>query len=287
MIDLVEALATFAEEPGPAHGRLAALLALPGPPDAAAFTDLFVFTLYPYASVYLGGEGQLGGAARDRVAGFFRALGVVPPSEPDHLTVLLAGYAQLQARADDDPAAARAATALLHEHLLSWLPLYLARVAALAPAPYPQWAELLNAALMTAAGDASQPAQRCLHLREAPALADPRTHGHEAFMAGLLAPVCSGMVLTGADLRRAADDLQVGLRVGERRFVLDAMFAQRPVALLRWLADHTRTTTTAWQPWSTIVGDTARWWMATADTTRRSLLDLAEHTDHALATAHR
>lgn len=287
MIDLLEALATFAEEPGPAHGRLAELLALPGPPDAAAFTDLFVFTLYPYASVYLGGEGQLGGAARDRVAGFFRALGVAPPSEPDHLTVLLAGYAQLRARADDEPPAARAAAALLHEHLLPWLPLYLARVAALAPAPYPQWAQLLGGALMAAAHEIPEPAQRCLHLREAPVLADPRTDGHPAFMAGLLAPVCSGMVLTGADLRRAADDLQVGLRAGERRFVLDAMFAQRPGALLRWLAGHTRTTTTAWRPWNTVVGDTARWWATTADATRRSLLALAEHTDHTLAAAHR
>ena len=79
---------------------------------------------YPYASVYLGAEGMLGGEARDRVAGFWRALGLVPPAEPDHLAALLGLYAALadaeEPRRTSRPAAApaQARRALLHEHLL-------------------------------------------------------------------------------------------------------------------------------------------------------------------------
>lgn len=277
MIDLLDALAVFAEEPAPVHERLRELLGLPCAPDAAAFTELFAFTLYPYASVYVGAEGKLGGGARDRVAGFIRALGATPPTEPDHLTVLLSAYARL--RRDAPPA--HAADAFLHEHLLSWLPLYLSRVRAIAPAPYPQWADLLARTLMAEARQAGDPAQRCLHLRAAPTLTDPRVTGQDAFITGLLTPVCTGMVLTGADLWQAARDLQLGLRVGERRFVLTALFAQRPAALLRWLAAHTDTTIDAWRPWSAVAPDTTRWWTSRATTTRAHLLGLAHHVAHA------
>ena len=68
---------------------------LEGAIDSSAYMDLFGFQLYPYASVYLGSEGMLGGEARDRIAGFWRAIGEPPPSEPDHLAVLLALYARL------------------------------------------------------------------------------------------------------------------------------------------------------------------------------------------------
>ena len=49
----------------------------------------------PYASVYLGPDGALGGEGADRAAGFWRASGLTPPAEPDHLTALLALYASL------------------------------------------------------------------------------------------------------------------------------------------------------------------------------------------------
>ena len=60
-MELFRALAALAEAPGPEHVRLAELLGLPGRPDPVEFTELFVLQLYPYASVYLGPEGMLGG----------------------------------------------------------------------------------------------------------------------------------------------------------------------------------------------------------------------------------
>src|SRR5918992_3923558 len=94
-MNLFRPLASLAEPPNESTARAADALGLGAPPDAAEHTEVFVFQLYPYASVYLGAEGMLGGEARDRVAGFWRALRLPPPAEVDHLSVLLALYARL------------------------------------------------------------------------------------------------------------------------------------------------------------------------------------------------
>src|SRR5205807_572327 len=92
-MELFRALAALAEPPGPEQVRIGAVLGLPGAPDPAQYTEVFLFQLYPYAAVHAGAEGMLGGEAQDRVAGFWRALERTPPAEPDHLTSLLALYA--------------------------------------------------------------------------------------------------------------------------------------------------------------------------------------------------
>lgn len=149
-MELFRALAALVEAPGSGHARIGRVLGLPGEPDPAAFTELFVLQLYPYASVHVGAEGMLGGEARDRVAGFWRALGRKPPAEPDHLAVLLALYATLAEResAERDPTRRplwrNGRHALLWEHLVSWLLPYLDRVAELAPPFYRAWGELLQ-----------------------------------------------------------------------------------------------------------------------------------------------
>jgi hypothetical protein len=45
--DLFRALGALCEAPDPAHVRLAAALGLPGRPDPAEYTDLFVLQLVP------------------------------------------------------------------------------------------------------------------------------------------------------------------------------------------------------------------------------------------------
>ena len=223
---------------------MARLLELPGRADAAAYTDLFVLQLWPYASIYVGAEGKLGGESRDRVAGFWRALRFTPPSEPDHLAALLGLYATLADSEESEQDAARrqlrhrSRQALLWEHLLSWLPTYLAKLEEIAPPFYLAWMELLREALMAEALTLGAPDQLPLHLREAPALADPRSQGADAFLAGLLAPVQSGVVLSRDDLGRAARALGLGLRQGERAYVLKALLGQDPAATLEWLAEE-------------------------------------------------
>ena len=53
-MELFRALGVLCEPPGPEHERIGAALELPGRAEAGAYADLFLFQLYPYASVYLG-----------------------------------------------------------------------------------------------------------------------------------------------------------------------------------------------------------------------------------------
>ena len=235
----------MAESPYPSQARLVSALGLHGAPDATSYTDLFTLQLYPYASVYVGPEGMLGGEARDRVAGFWRALGLAPPPEPDHLCTLLALYANLvdaECLEEDGVRRAiggRARRAFLWEHLLSWIFVYLAKLESIAAPFYCEWGTLLGAILnheasTTEMSDQLQ-LQLPLHLRAAPPLADPRLEGADAFLSGLLAPVRSGIILVRDDLARAAQELHLGLRHGERPFVIKALLAQDRQATLSWL----------------------------------------------------
>lgn len=275
--ELVRALAAFLERPGDTHTRLADLLGL-DPPDDHTWTQVVVFNLYPHASVHLGEAGKLGGEARDRIAGFFRALDTTPPPEPDHLIVLLAAWAQLEDRAADEPRADHAATTLLTEHLVSWLPGYLARMVALAPSPYRDWAALLAEVLHVAAGQRPRAVHLPLHLRSTSPLEDPREVGDDAMplVEQLLAPARCGFVLTTADLRRAGRETGLALRIGERRWVLDNLFGQSVPTTLAWLADHAvESTTQAWDPWRDVAPATADWWVTRAEATAAVLDDLA------------
>lgn len=239
-MELFRALAAFSEPPTSQHELLAALLGLPAAPDAAEYTNLFLFQLYPFASVYLGPEGQLGGEARDRVAGFWRAIGRTPPPEPDHLAVLLSLYATLAEHEQEESDAARrllrrrARAALLWEHIASWLPPFLTKLDEIASPAYRAWGRLLEGALRREAEALGPPDSLPSQLREPDPDAGPDLQG-DGFLESILAPGRSGMILVQADLRRAADELGLGLRVGERRFALKALLGQDQEAMLAWL----------------------------------------------------
>ncbi|MBI3998288.1 MAG: molecular chaperone TorD family protein [Armatimonadetes bacterium] len=241
-MELFRSLAVLAEAPGPQHAGIGRLLGLPGAPDAAEYTEVFGFQLYPYASVYLGPEGALGGEAQDRVAGFWRALGQTPPQEPDHLASLLGLYATLgDHEAADDDAARRALwrhsrKALFWEHLGSWIFAYLHKMQEVAPPYFRAWARLLQVALTEAARELGAPDRLPLHLRDVPAMTDPRAGGLTPFLDGLLAMVRCGVLLTRADLARAASDLGLALRIGDRRFLLRTLLGQDAWKALDWLA---------------------------------------------------
>ena len=233
-MELFRALGVLCEPPTEAHATLAAALELPSEPRNDAYADLFLFQIYPYASVYLGGEGKLGGEARDRVAGFWRALGLTPPAEPDHLAALLGLYAELGER----HAPPEWRRALLWEHLLSWTPPYLAKLEETASSFYRGWGSLLREALAAEASALGPlPADPLAH-RHAPPLEAPAQIGGAAFLEQLLAPVRTGFVLVRDDLVAAGRALGLGLRVAERRYVLEALLSQDAAGTLRWLADY-------------------------------------------------
>jgi TorA maturation chaperone TorD len=280
--DLFRALGVLAEAPGPEHARLAELLELPGTPIGEDYADIFLFQLYPYASAYVGGEGMLGGEARDRVAGAWRALGRTPPTEPDHLGALLGLYAALSEHASVEIAPPErilwdaARQGLLWEHILSWALPYLARVMETESPVYSAWARLLAQALRVEAARTGPPVTLPLHLRDAPALDDPRRGDSEAFLSGLLAPVRSGMILTRLDLARGARDMKLGLRLGERRFVLRSFFAQEADRTIDWLARQASAAARGHAAWECDTGPVEKFWTARALATTALLESLRE-----------
>lgn len=251
--ELFRALGVLCEAPHPAHRAVADGLGLSGWPSAEEDDGLFTTLLPPYAAIHLGPEGMLGGVAADRVAGFWRALGYDAPAEPDHLAALLGLYAALVELEDateqaaggpsEDGTAARARllgqarAALLAEHLLSWVPGYATAVTANGAAHHRAWAEALLGSLVAEAAALDAVPTLSAHLRDdVPGLPGPE-EGVDAFIRALLAPVRSGVVLTRDDLLRGARELGLGLRIGERAFVLRTLLEADPVAVLGLLAD--------------------------------------------------
>ncbi|HEX6844873.1 MAG TPA: molecular chaperone TorD family protein [Actinomycetota bacterium] len=240
--DLLRALGALCEAPDPGHAALAEALGLDLPEDPAARTATFLFQVYPYASVHLGPEGMLGGEATDRVAGFWRAVGRTPPTEPDHLAALLGLAAALADAEVAEPEPARRAlrrearAALLWEHLLSWVVPFLRATASAGTSFHAGWASLVEATLLEDARSlGAAPTRLSAHLRAAPPFPEDDAALDE-LLAATLAPVRSGVVLTRDDLTRAGRALGVGVRIGERRFILRAMLQQDPAGTLRWLA---------------------------------------------------
>lgn len=241
--ELFRALGVLAEPPGPAQARLADLLDLPRPgrPD---WTEAFVVQLVPNAAIYLGPDGMLGGVAADRVAGFWRAMRLPVPTEPDHLVALLGLYAALVDAEQDEPSRPRrtlrrhARAALLHEHLTSWLPAYTHAMTDGGPEPYAAWAALLREALLAEAADLGPPEPTPAHLRSVPP-ADTGG-GLDDLLAGLLVPARSGIVLTRAHLAAAARHNGLGVRLGNRTTILRTLIGQDPVAVLGALSEQAR-----------------------------------------------
>lgn len=238
--ELLRALGAVAGDPADARAACGALgLPVPGNTE---HTEVFVLNCSPYAAVYLGDGGTLGGDAADRVAGFWRAIGVAPPAEPDHLTALLSLYASLgEAAAEARTAAtagalARARRALLAEHLWSWLPAYLTAVTALgAAAPaLAAWAALAGRAIAAErVGDGGGRLPLALRAAPPPLSLDCASRDLPAL---LTTPARSGLILTRRRLAAGAAEAGAGQRIGERRFTLEAMLAQAPAETVRWLA---------------------------------------------------
>ncbi len=266
-MELFRALAVLAEPPTEETARVSEALRLGALPTADEYTELFIFQLYPYASVYLGAEGMLGGEARDAISGFWRALGEMPPVEADHLAVMLALYARLVELEDGENESThraswrRARKAYLWEHLLSWLPVYLSKLAELAPPFYRKWGEILLESLLAEALVLGEQDSLSLHLRAASGLIDPRqSEDAGEFCQSILTPARSGMILTRADLTKAGRKLGMGLRMGERKFILKALLAQDASAIFDWLIEEAIVWTKRHQEHREALGGIGRAW---------------------------
>ncbi len=285
-MEIFRALGTLIESPAAEHAQIAAALGLPAAPTAAEHARVVAQQRYPYASVYLGAEGMMGGEARDRIEGFRRALGLGRQSgvhrearvAADHLASLLGMLASMDewCRRESDGARkallAQARVTLVWEHLASWTGPYLASFEGCGVPFYQDWASLLGDSLARLGARMSFPDYLPVPLRAAPDPVDPRREGGSAFIGALLAPARTGVVLLRDDLLRLADETGLACRAGERRYVLHSFFAQSPGAALTWLAAHAeewgcRMTAAAPAP-------IASWWSERATATAGLLREL-------------
>ena len=220
-MELYRALGLLIEAPTPQHHAVAQALGLPPVPDASTYATEVTFQRYPFASVYLGPEGMMGGEARSRITGFWIALGMEPPGEPDHLSALLSLLASIEEQRAAEPDEAQRALlgearkVLVGEHLLPWLVPYLVSFQGSADEHFRAWAELLVGALRTLAAEQASTTTVAGVLEELDPLDDPRDEGvGSEFLRGLLAPGRSGVVILRSDLAGAAQDLGLALRAG-------------------------------------------------------------------------
>lgn len=273
---------------------MARALGLGAAPSPGVHTEILLLEVYPYASVYLGEEGMMGGEAADRIAGFWRALGATPPAEPDHLASVCGLYASLL-DAEHDPArsegvghpASRARRAFLWEHMAPWVPLFSAKVADVSRRTGPEadplrrWAGLLLEALedevrRDSAGEGAT-ARRVLplHLRAAvggdsaggPALGaagDGGAFGVEELAAQMVVPVRTGIVLARSDIAAAAYSIGVGVRAGDRRSMLRSLLEQEAAGALTWLAGEAERWRARHAGLVPLLGETAEFWAGRA-----------------------
>ncbi len=275
--DLLRALGALCEAPDPGHDAVAEALGLPAPGGDGTF----LFQVYPYASVFLGAEGMLGGEARDRVAGFWRALGLTPPPEPDHLAALLGLAAALaeDETLERDPARRamrhQARGALLREHVWSWAMPFL-RASARAGGPlHAAWAALAEETLLDELHATGGPTDELpAALRAAPGFPDDDA-GLDEILPAVLAPVRSGIVVTRDDLSRAGRLLGVGVRIGERRFILRAMLEQDPAGTFEWFAGEAAAWAAVHADTRDVLGAIATFWEERARAANARFLHLA------------
>lgn len=278
--ELLRALGAAVLTPPPGNAAQCEALDLPVQ-TGAEHTQVFALSAPPHAAIHLGPEGKLGGEGLDRISGFWRALGLRAPEDADHLGTLLLLYAELgeaETGTGSDKVRSQmrqARTALFHEHLWSWAPGYLAAVRGLGVPSVAEWAQLVKHALRVELEDVAPAALLPLALRQAPAPLDP-AHSFDETLDALVAPVCSGMILTYPDLEAAAATAGLGVRRGERRYALKAMFEQDTTATLLLLAAHA-------DHWSAVhaaqvhdgAHDPCSWWSARATRTSSVLTELA------------
>ena len=123
-----------------------------------------------------------------------------------------------------------------------------------------------------------QPNALPLHLREAPPLPNPGDVDRDTFLASILAPIRSGMILTRQDLARAARDTGLALRAGERRYALNALLDQDAPATWRWLESEANAWVQHHATHEIRTDDVQRFWSERASATAERF---AEFTDEA------
>ena len=243
MIDLIRALGMFCEAPSEEHVRIAKILGFSQTPSRDLYEGIFCRELPPYASEYIDCGANSDGEGLERISGFWRALQRDVPNEPDHLSGLLGLVAYLEELqgSEKEPARAllirRSRSALLWEHLLPWLPMYLDKVESIGDdTVYGDWARLLTEALVNEYRSLGPLESLPIHLTTSSGLPDPRDRGAKLFVSSLFCPNKSGFVLLFDDLSELATELGIAPSNKDPRMALEDLLRLAPKETLGALA---------------------------------------------------
>ena len=119
-----------------------------------------------------------------------------------------------------------------------------------------------------------------MHLRrEVTGLVDPRMGETGEFLQTLLSPARSGIILVRSDLARAARQLELGLRIGERKYVLESLLAQDARSVLGWLVHEAHTWGARHGKQRDALGEIVRAWEAKATACAQLLEELKAAAD--------
>lgn len=225
LAELLRGLAELSENPDP-DPELLTVLGVGR--SRAAFTELFDFELPPYTSFFLTRGPLLGGEPTERTREFLATYvtDLTTPALCDHLGFLLGVLAGAL-----DQGALDFARALLWEQLAPTGPIYACAARVLGPPEYAPWAEHLLSSLNTVVEGLGVPSLLPLHLRAAP---DPGTSEDlDGLLELCLSPALSGIVLTRRGILAAANEAEVPIRFGGRRFSFRSLLEADPHAALR------------------------------------------------------
>lgn len=196
-----------------------------------AYTWLFEFNVYPYASVYLDPSGMLNAPWSGFVAGVYRALGLEVAADAglaasDHLSAGLGAVASLlerEAAATDELTRTRARHAqrtLLVEQLLPWLPTFSAAVRELDAGFYGVLTEMtLSLSLEHAAELQAETARPFTYPKEETEVGA----GAKEQLTRFMTPARSGMFLSRETVVRLGRRLGVPVRFAERAYMLEQL----------------------------------------------------------------
>lgn len=260
------------------HPELIAALDL-GNYTPEVHTQVFAIDLKPYASIYLSEVATLGGEARDVAAGYYRAIGLPVPQEPDALFTMFEHYQGLIETLEsskDDLILERVRhlrSAFLFEHLLAWVPFYLTALSE----SYDHFG-LFSEALLEFLRDEVEELELDVIGRLPIVLRDRRFFGDEGLnieaksrVSLLVSPFSSGLILSQNDMFRCARETDAVTRPGTKSFMLENLLGDRPKEVLQWLVCECERQEQLWSELASDFGEISHSWLKAVQSTKSYL----------------
>nr|ATZ76195.1 nitrate reductase delta subunit [uncultured euryarchaeote] len=202
--------------------------------ECQAINALLVGELPPFASIYLSLDGNIGGESQAEIAGFYRALSVKVPPNPDYLSSMLYLLGQIIKKEVEffgretprSRAIEVAKLTLVQQHLAPWLVPYLLRAEQVAGADASVWVALTLELIASILESSEVPfPQQTIHADLDQRQIESFANSVE-FIGWITSPRLSGVIVAPSDLANIAKSLGLATRIGRKRFVLEGLVQQ-------------------------------------------------------------